>query len=401
MAIFSYIALNKDNQRVSGKIQAPSELVAGDILIDKALTILKLKKESTFKLKNVFGFLNQVSDKSVVIFSRQLSTMTSANLPLVQALRILVRQTSDETFKKVIDDVASEVEGGSKLSAALASNPKVFSDFYINLVRSGETSGGLDEVLKYLADYQEKNYDLKNRIRGAMMYPALVLTSLFAVGILMMVFTIPRLTAILTESGVELPIATRLLIGLSDFFVNWWIVLIIVIVAIIVAIRFALRYPAFKYWWDLGLLRLPIFGQLFQGVAVTKMAQCLSTLLEGGVPLSKSLQITADTVGNTVYHDLLLRVVREVEDGNLISNVLSTNKNMPYMVAQMIGIGEKSGKVSSVLERVGDFYSREVDNLVSNLVSLIEPAVIIAMGVAVGAMVAAIIIPIYNLAVVG
>jgi type IV pilus assembly protein PilC len=280
----------------------------------------------------------------------------------------------------------------------MAKRPKVFSNFFVSVVRSGETSGKLDEVLNYLADELEKDYDMMSKIRGAMIYPAFVFCGLGGVGVMMMVFVVPKLTAILTETGVQLPIATRILIGLSGFLQSYWWLLIIILLGGVVGIKLFTNTAAGKAFIDTALLKLPIFGHLFQRIYLVRFTRSLQTLIVGGVSISKGLRITADVVTNQVYKDIITQTIKEVEDGNSISSIFMERKEIPRMVSQMMSIGEKTGRLDIILSRITDFYSREINNMLANLMTLMEPIIMVVMGIAVGIMVAAVILPMYNMA---
>jgi type IV pilus assembly protein PilC len=343
-------------------------------------------------------FLNRVPSRDLVIFSRQLSVMISADVPIVQALKVLVRQTANSGLKTVVANLAADVEGGTKFSAALSRYPDVFSDFFINIVRSGETTGKLDEVLDYLATQQERDYDLSSKIKGAMIYPAFILVSLVAVGIVMMIFVIPKLTDILQESGATLPLSTRILIGTSSIMKNYWWALLLGLVGLVGGIRYLITLPLGRIYWDTLKLKLPIFGQLFKRIYMVRFTRGLSTLLTGGVEIVSSLKIAGAIVGNAVYRNLILQTVREVEDGNPITTVFAKSKEIPVMVTQMLGIGEQTGKIDAILARLTDFYTREIENMVRNLTTIMEPLIMLFMGLAVGIMVSAVILPMYSLA---
>ncbi len=402
MAIFYYQARDKENRPVSGKIEAGSENAAAEVLTDRELTVVSLKEKIEFNilqpLQSLLGFLNRVKAKDLVIFSRQLSVMISATIPIVQALRTLIVQTTNVNLKIIISEVADEVEGGAKLSLALGRHPKVFSNFYINLIKSGETAGQLDEVLNYLADQQEKDYDLKARIRGAMIYPAFIFVGLIVVAVVMMIFVVPKITAMLTETGGTLPLTTKILIGVSNFMTQWWWLLALIIIAVIAALKFYIKTKTGRWQWDLLKIKWPVFGQLFKKIYLVRFTRSMSTLIAGGVSLTQSLEIVAKVVNNVIYQDLIMRTVKEVEGGNSIAFVFLQSKNIPPMLSQMMVIGEQSGKLQDILVKLSDFYTREVDNMVRNLTSLLEPIVMVIMGIGVGILVAAIIMPMYNLA---
>lgn len=398
MPIFQYKAKDVAGTAYSGLVEAATETEAVELLTDRGMSVLYVKpdsaKSSSFGSNIIIG---RVKPKDIVIFSRQFSVLISANVAVVQSLKIVVEQTENIKLKIIVSQVADEIDAGSRLSEALAKHPKVFSNFYVSVIRSGETSGKLDEVLTYLADEMEKDYDMMSKIRGAMIYPAFVFCGLLGVGVMMMVFVVPKLTAILTENGAELPMATKLLIGASGFMASYWWVLLILIVGGGFGLKFFADTAAGRFTLDRLLLRLPIFGHLFQMIYLVRFSRSMSTLIVGGVTLTKSLKIAADVVSNQVYKDLIDRTIKEVEDGNSISNVFSESTVIPKMVSQMMSIGEKTGKMEVILRRITEFYTREINNIVANLMTLMEPIIMVAMGVAVGLMVAAIIMPMYNM----
>lgn len=396
MAKFYYRALNKNQQVLEGLIEAVDEDKAADILIDKGLVILGLKRKHEGGI-SALGIFHHVPLKRIVIFSRQLSIMISANIPLVQSLKTLLRQTRNRKMRMVISEIASDVEGGMKFSQALSKHPHAFSNFFVNIVRSGETSGKLDEVLSYMADQMEKDYDFISRVRGAMVYPIFIMIGLIVVGILMMVFVVPKLTSILVEAGVDLPLSTKILIASSNFLKSFWWLLLIGFGIAIFAVRMLIAVPKGKYLWDLVKLRIPLFGGFFQKIAIVRFSQSLHTLISGGVALPAALEITSDVVGNEVYRRLILKTMQEIEGGNSIASVFVQSRDVPFMVSQMLNVGEKAGRLDLILEKIASFYTREIDNLLKNLVTLIEPMVMVVMGVAVGMMVSAVILPVYNL----
>lgn len=398
MPVYEYKATNQGGEQVEGMVEAPTEGVAASVLTDRGFVIVSLKEGKKHRGEIDLPFLNRIKVKDIVIFSRQLAVMASATVPIVRALRILADQTKNPRMKNIVSEIGDEVDGGAKLSQALARYPKVFSDFFISMVKSGETSGKLDEVLNYLADQQERDYDLHAKIKGAMIYPAFIVFGLIVVGFLMSIFVLPKLTSILTESGAELPVTTKFLVVGSDFMTNYWWLVLIALVGGFFGFRFLTggRGPL-KSQWDFLKLKLPIFGGLFQRIYVVRITQSLSTLIVGGVPLVTALRIAADVVGNNVYEDLLRRTVKEVEDGRSIASLLLESDAIPTMVSQMMRVGEQTGKLDQILSKLTDFYSRELENMVANLVTLIEPLIMMVMGAAVGFVVVSILLPMYNL----
>lgn len=378
-------------------MEAVNQNKAAEALQEKKYSIISIKEISAAKKKGL-PFLDRIKIKDVAIFSRQFSVMMSANVAMVQSLRILTNQTVNSKLKLIISEIAEEVDSGSKLSTALAKRPKIFSNFYVSVVSSGETSGKLDEVLNYLADEMEKDYDMMSKIKGAMIYPVFVLAGLSAVGVVMMVYVVPKLTDILTESGAELPLATRVLIGISGALTSYWWLIILVLGGLIAGIKFYISKPLGRKQFDFLKLRIPIFGKLFQRIYIVRFTRSMHTLIIGGVTIVSSLKIAADIVDNRIYYELISQTIKEVEDGNSISSIFIKSKEMPMMVSQMMSVGERTGKMDIILERLTDFYDREINNIVANLMTLMEPVIMVVIGAAVGMMVAAIILPMYNMA---
>ncbi|MEA3398356.1 MAG: type II secretion system F family protein [Patescibacteria group bacterium] len=400
MPVFKYKAINANRKTIFGLVEAPDQASAANILKEKKLNVILLNKKSGSKnIEFELPFLNRIKPKDVVIFSRQFSVLISAGVTLVQSLRLLCEQTSNIKLRKIVLEIAEEVDGGARLSNSLAKRPKVFSPFYINVIKSGETSGKLDEVLNYLADELEKDYDMNSKIKGAMIYPAFVLSALGGVGIAMMIFVVPKLTDMIQETGGELPMATKILIAISGFMANFWWLLAFILVALIVGFRLFIKMPIGKQIVDKVLLDLPIFGKLYQKIYLVRFARSLQILLVGGVNITKGLQICSAVVNNYVYKKLILETKSNVEDGSSISSVFAESNKIPIMVSQMMSIGEETGKLDVILNRITDFYTREINNSVANLMTLMEPIIMVVLGAAVGMMVAAIIMPMYNMAV--
>jgi type IV pilus assembly protein PilC len=359
MAFFKYRARTRDGLMTKGIVEAPSSQVATEILADRDLIVLYLDISKRKAAKVGFNIsIGKVSQKDLVIFSRQLAVMIQATIPIVQALRILAQQTSNPVFIAKVNEMANDVDGGMKLSSALAKHNKVFSNFYVAMIRSGETSGRLEEVLDYLANQMEKDYDLTSRIKGAMIYPILILVGMVGIGTYVIVGILPKMTDILKETNTELPLVTKILIGVSDFMVNAWGWLLLFLVA-----SFALFYwwknsRMGKVIWDTFKIKMPIFGTLYKKIYLVRFTRSLSTLIHGGVPISLALRIVAEVVDNQAYQKLILDTVAEVEGGNSISTLLNKSSLMPKMLSQMMVIGERTGKIDTILDKLSDFYSR-------------------------------------------
>lgn len=399
MPIFSYKVKDSRGRDLDGAVEASTAALASDVLRERGYQVLSVEQREATSIGNFsFTFLQRVRVEDIVVFSRQLSVMVGASISIVRSLRTAARQTTSPKLRSTVLDIAAEVEGGVRLSDAFAKYPHIFGSFYVNMLRSGETSGKLDEVLHYLADQQEKDLDLRRRVKGAMTYPIFVLIMLFIVGTVMMVFVVPKLTAVLRESGADLPVTTKALIAVSDFFVRFWYLIIGGVVGAVTGGRALYRTPGGKRFLDKVTLRIPVFGPLFRKIYITRITHSLSTLIEGGVDMVTSLKVVAGVVGNEAYREALVQTVQEVSAGNTMASALKGRKEFPDMVTQMIAIGEETGKLQQVLSRLTDFYTRETNAAVATLSTAIEPIIMLVMGVAVGALVSAIILPMYNLA---
>ncbi len=396
MPTYKYRAKDGEGRILTGKVEAPSAAQAEEALNERALEIILLDEVS--KRLMVPQIFRRVGSRDLVIFSRQLATLVGANVPLVQSLKTMVVQTANPELKRILSGVSDEVASGIKLSIALSRHGKVFSSFFINMIKSGETAGRLSEVLNYLADQEEKEYDLVSKVRGAMMYPAFIISGMVVVGVILMVFVIPKLTAVLIESGATLPLTTRILIGTSKFAQGYWWLILIALIGGVVGFRLGLKRPNFREAVDKFILRVPIIGPLLQRIYLARITRSLQILLSGGVDVVGSLEIVAGVVGNAYYERMIETTKREVSDGNSITSVMVQSPLVPPMVTQMLAVGEETGKLTAILEKLTQFYTREVDNGVTTLVSVIEPLLMVVIGIGVGLVVSSIILPMYQLA---
>jgi len=400
MPSFKYRARTPDGKIQAGLIEAENEEQAQLAIEDRGmeLLVLEVQKFAGIGSKNInLPFLNRITQKDIVVAVRSLAVMVSAAVPLPEAIRNIARQSSNPKMQKVLLSIASEVESGARLSDAFENQSDVFSQFFINMIRSGETSGQLADVLEYLADQQEKDFDLMSKFKGAMIYPAFIIGAMIIVGFVMMTFVVPKLVQVLQEAGAELPISTRILIFVSNVFVNYWWLIIGVVVAGVIGFKFWVKTPSGRYQFDWILMHIPIFGKLFQEIYVVRFTRSLATLIKGGVDLVEALQIVAHVVGNEVWKTMVFETIQEVNDGNSIVTAFQRYKVVPTMMTQMMSIGEGTGRTQDILNRVSDFYAREIDNMIGNLTKLIEPLVLIVLGLGVGVMVSAIMIPLYIL----
>lgn len=397
MPVFFYKAKNKNGENISGRIEAVSAEAVAGLIAEKKWIVVDISGVS-----GVFGrfdfIFKRVRKKDLTVFFRQLSVMIRSNLPIVKALQILVKQTENPKLKEVIIGLAGEVDGGAKLSVAMAAYPHVFGDFVSSVVGSGETSGRLSEVVDYLADQQEKDYDLESKIKGSLSYPAFIIFGMLAVGLVVMNWSVPQMTKMLSEAGVALPLTTRFLIGFSHLTANfWWLILLILALLFFAGGWLVKKTMVGRRFFDAWKIRIPVFGGILRRVYIVRIFRSLNTLLKGGVPVSQSLRVAQNVAGNEVFRRIIAQAIKEVDDGNGLSESLAPHKEIPIMVSQMISVGEETGRLEEIMEKMTAFYSKEIDTSVANLSSLIEPAIMVILGVAVGFFVAAIIMPMWQL----
>ncbi len=394
---FKYEAVTKRGEPQFGTVESNDLIKALEVLHNHNLIVLKINALNTGGLNIKIPFIKKANIKDLVIFSRQLSTLLESKVSLIQALRTLVKQTSKESFKDVIFAMAVAVEGGTAFSGALEMYPDIFSNFYVSIVKSGEASGNLDSTLIYLADHLEKQYDLESKVKGAMTYPALILSVFLIIGFIMMTFVLPKMLSVFSNSTQELPIITRFLIALSAFLTSyWWMVVLAVFGAVILVISFS-RTAYGKRKIDMLKLNLPILGPLFQKIYIARFSENLSMLIKGGLPIVQALKISAEVIGNEIYKEIIYKTVDGVKAGEQIGMVLAAYPIIPPIVSNMITIGERTGRIDYVLKNLSKFYTREVDNSVDSLASIIEPFLIVFLGIAVAILVAGVLLPIYNM----
>ncbi len=398
MPIFEYRVRDKKADNVRGMVDAVSEEAVAALLVEKGLTIISIERRRADSLLDAMNFIGgKVTTKDLVVFFRQMAVMIDAGMPVVKALRTLVRQTQNKKLKATIAGLADEVEGGITLSGAMEDFPHIFNNFYINIIKSGESTGGLSNVLDYLADQKEKDYDLESSIKGEMIYPVFIICALFVVAFILLTFVMPKMMEMIRDSGADLPATTQLLMSVSGFFASYWILILAAVVAAALWLVYYFRTSRGKVRLDHLQINIPVFGPIFRYIYIVRMCRSLSTLLKGGVPIALGLQVVRDVVSNSVYYDIISQTMREVAEGNSMSDALVVSKHMPVMVSQMIAVGEEIGKVEEILDKLADFYSREISNRVHNLSKMIEPVVMIILGIVVAVFISAIILPVWQL----
>jgi len=399
MPIFVWEGKTPDGRTIGGEVEAPSEAILRYRLRRQRINPTKIAKKAR---SLTIPFLSRVSEKSVAVFTRQLATMINAGVPIIQALDVLAAQQENKTFKKILQQVKLDVEGGTTLAEALKKHPKAFDELFISMVIAGETGGFLDQVLNRISAYKEKALALKKKIKGAMVYPVITLVVAILVLTVILVYVIPSFQKIFADFGSALPAPTQFVINLSTFTKKHIAHIFLGIVGLIISIRLIYHTEKGHYLLDNLLLKLPVLGDLLQKTAIARFSRTLSTMLQSGVPILQSLEIVAKTVGNKVIERALLNIQKRVRQGEAMATPLADAKIFPPLVVQMTAVGEQTGEIEGMLTKVADFYEEEVDAAVDTLTSMLEPMMMIFLGGLIGGLVISLYLPIFKLgAVVG
>ncbi len=396
MPVFTYRGTNRTGASVTGEMTASSKTELQSLLRRQQITPTKMSEKG--KEFNLPTFGGGVSPKELAVFTRQFSVMIDAGLPLVQCLEILSSQQENKTFQKVLTGTRSAVEGGSTLSAAMKQYPKVFDALYANMVEAGETGGILDTILQRLSTYIEKNVKLQRAVKSAMVYPIGVLTIAGGVIILLLWKVVPVFANLFAGMGVDLPLPTKIVIATSHFVGSIFGLLIVVgAVAIIIGLKVWYGTPQGRYAIDAVVLKLPVLGLLMRKIAVGRFTRTLGTLISSGVPILEGLDITAKTSGNAVVERALNKVRKSLEEGKSLTDPLRESEVFPGMVTQMIAVGEQTGAMDAMLQKIADFYEEEVDAAVKDLLTALEPIMIVFLGGVVGGVVISMYLPLFSL----
>jgi len=403
--LFSYKAITKGGEAQDGMVDAGNIDAAINSLQRRGLIISKIhpadESNSFMGYLNRLSIFNSVSGKDLVILSRQMSTLFEARVSALQIFKLLASEAENHTLRKALSEIADDLQGGSSISTALSKHPNIFSDFYVNMVKSGEESGKLDETFGYLADYIDRTYEVVSRARNALIYPLFVVITFIGVMILMFTVVIPKISAILIDTGQDLPIYTKIVLGVSSFFVNYGVFLaILVIISAFFLWRYVKTAPG-KLAYDNFKIQIPYVGNLYKKLYLSRIADTMHTMILSGVSMVRALEITSSVVDNEVYKEILEESLDDVRGGSSLSNSLAKFEQIPNIMVQMIKVGEETGELGHILDTMAKFYRREVNNAVDTLVSLIEPVMIVFLGVGVGVLLAAVIMPIYNIASTG
>jgi type IV pilus assembly protein PilC len=397
--LFKYHAIDQDGHERDGSIEAPSKEVAVSALQRRNLIISMIdvaEKESILQMN--LPFFSRISNKEIVILSRQIATLFEAQVSALRVFRLLGAEVDNRNLAMVLSAVGDDLQGGSPISKALARHPKVFSLFYVNMVRAGEESGKLSDTFVYLADYLDRSYDVVTKAENALIYPLFVVVVFFGVMALMLTLVIPKISAILLDSGQDIPIYTSIIIGFSNFLVNYGIFVLIALIAGIFYLWQIKKTERGKLMLDGFKLSLPYVGDLYKKLYLSRLADNLATMLLSGVSVVEAIDITGTIVDNAIYKEILADVARDVKGGSSISGALGKHAEMPGILVGMTKVGEESGELGKILSILSKFYNREVTNAVDTLVGLIEPVMVVMLGLGVGILLAAVLLPIYNLA---
>ncbi|MBI5238858.1 MAG: type II secretion system F family protein [Elusimicrobia bacterium] len=402
MPTFAYKAKGVDGNVIEGSLDADEQKAAVARLRDQKLTILEIGEQSSGPMDSIKALLKRkghVTNRDLVLFSRQLSTLVSAGVPIVQSLAILENQAENPAFKEVLNAVRGDIESGLSISDALRKHPDAFPELYTSMIKAGELGGILDTILERLTAYLEANEALKAKVKSAMMYPIIVLSICFVITVFLLTFVIPRFATIFQSFGAELPWLTQTLLDISTF-VKQPLNLICILASPFAGYKILGRVyktPGGQKFLDTKLLQMPLFGIILKKVAVARFTRTLGTLIKSGVPILQALETVASTAGNVVIAEAVLSARENIREGGHLSDPLKKSGVFPNMVTAMISVGEETGALDAMLSKIADFYDQEVDTAVKGLTSLIEPIVIVVMGTIVGTIVAAMFLPMFGM----
>lgn len=398
--LFNYTSVDETGIPKNGSIDALNVDIAIASLQRRGLVITSINdaegKKSIFS--GNISFFERVSNKDVVILSRQLATLFEAQVSALRIFRLLSAESENRVLGTKLATISDDLQAGSSISAALSKHPKVFSEFYVSMVKAGEESGKLDETFGYLADYLDRTYELVSKAKGALVYPAFVVVTFVTVMILMFTMVIPKISTILTDSGQDIPVYTKVVLGLSNFFVSYgFIVLGVVVIAGFLLVKY-IRTPPGKLAFDKLKLGVPFVSSLFRKLYLSRLADNMNTMLVSGIPMIRALELTSSVIDNVIYRAILADAVESVKAGKVVSEALSGNGEIPGIMIQMMKVGEETGELGAILKTLAHFYAREVETAVDALVDLIEPLMIVMLGLGVAILLASVLVPIYNVA---
>jgi len=398
--IFLYKTINKNGDKEEGSIEAFSLDAAIASLQKRGLIVssVKPKEDDEGDILKKIPFLNKVSNKDIVILSRQMSTLFEAQVSALRIFKLLGTETENPTLRKCLLEVVDDLQGGASISAALAKHPDIFSNFYVNMVRSGEESGHIDQTFLYLADYLDRTYEVTSKAKNALVYPAFVVFTFIAVMVLMFTVIVPKIGAIIKNSSQEVPLYTKIVFWVSDLFVNNWPVMLIGLIVLVGGFIWYVGTKDGKKWVSHARLHIPYLGDLYRKLYLSRFSDNMSTMVLSGIPMLKAIEVTSSVIDNEAYEEILDEAITKIKAGQALSAALGDSKEIPAILTQMIRVGEETGELGNILKTMSKFYQREVMNTVDTLVGMIEPVMIVALGVGVGVLLASVLMPIYNIA---
>lgn len=398
--LYRYVVVEQTTgQERRGEIDAANKDLAIAALQHRGLVIMSINEEGKKPdwMKNISIFEKKVKYKDVVILSRQISTLFLAQVPALRIFQLLAVETENVALRLRLESVSEDLRAGMPVAQAMAKFPDTFTPFYTNMVRAGEESGNLSKTFEYLADYLDRTYELVNRTKKALVYPAFVISIFFVVMVMMLVVVIPKLTVIITETGKDLPIYTKIVIAMSNVLINYGIYLLL---AVIVLAFFAIRYAKSKEGAEVFAqmsLNIPYIGDLYRKLYLSRICDNINTMVSSGVAMVRAVEISADVVDNEIYKNVMTTVAQDVRTGVSLSGALGKTNFIPQVMVQMVRVGEETGEVGNILETLAKFYKREVDNAIDTIVGLIEPAMILLLGLGVGGLLTSVLMPIYDI----
>ena len=397
--LFNYEAFTNSGEKKTGAVEANSKDLAIAAIQRRGLivsTITESEKKAFFK-KDLFE-KKKIPMKDIVTMSRQMSTLFESQIPALKAFLLLSENTPNKKLAGILAEVADDIKGGTYISAALSKHKEAFSEFYVNMIKSGEESGKLTQTFSYLADYLDRQYQLTSKTKNALIYPSFVIGVFVIVMVLMFTFIVPKLSDIIAESGTEVPFFTKIIMGASQIFVNYGLyMLALVVVLVILLLRYA-RTEKGKMYFDRLKISFPIIKNIYQKLYLSRIADNMDTMLSSSIPIVRAIELTSSVVGNIIYRDILKEITESVKTGNSLSASFGRHEEIPSIMSGMIKVGEETGSLGNILKTLGSFYGREVNEAVDSMVSLIEPIMIIALGLGVGVLLASVLMPIYNIA---
>ena len=397
--LFSYVAIDQSNVQREGTVEAPSVDAAITAVQKRGYKLVSIDEVTTKnQLLNIeISLFNRVSNKDIVILSRQIATLFQAQVSPLRIFSLLSAEVENKSLATAMNQIVEDLQAGNSISRSLAAHPDIFSSFYVNLIRAGEETGSLDKSFEYLADYLDRQYEVQSKAKNALIYPAFVIGIFVIVMTLMMTQVVPSIASILIDSGQELPIYTKIVIGISDFLAAYIGLIVIAWGAVAVLFWRFTQTPVGRRTIDEFMLSLPYVGDLQRKLLLTRICDNLSTMLGSGISMVQAIEVTGDVVDNSVFKVILSEVLIEVKGGRAFGDSIAEYQHIPGVLAQMVKVGEETGSLANILKTLSNFYRREANNAIDTMISLIEPVMIVMLGLGVGVLLASVLMPIYNL----